>query len=181
MKRGIFVLSIFCLFLGCIAGCGYTTRSLIADKYSTIYVDNFINKIDITREGDAEMRYKIYKPTLEVDITRAIIDRLIFDGNLKPVKIGDADLTLKGELVAFDRDPLKYTNNDEVAEYRINVRINMVLKDNKADKELWRENNFTGSKAYFTTGPYAQSDDSAVHEAVVDLGRRVVERIVEEW
>jgi len=47
---------------GVLAGCGYTTRSSIGGKYKTIYVTPFVNKIDITREGDVASKYKLYRP-----------------------------------------------------------------------------------------------------------------------
>ena len=69
-----------------LVGCGYTTRSMISDKFKTIYVAPFINKIDITKETDTAHRYKIYRPTLETDITKSVIDRFLFDGNLRPIR-----------------------------------------------------------------------------------------------
>lgn len=170
-------------FLG---GCGYTTRSMISDKYRTIYITPFASKIDITQETYSGSQYRLYKPGLETDVSKEVINKFLFDGNLKPVKKDSADLILKGELIEFRRDPLSYDDNDQVAEYRINVLVNLSLWDTKESKPVWEENGFTGYTTYFTsfatgTSITRKTDDAAVIDAVKDLARRIVERTVEEW
>ncbi|MDD5729854.1 MAG: LptE family protein [Candidatus Omnitrophica bacterium] len=162
-------------------GCGYTTRSLIADKYHTIYIRPFVNKIDVTKEGDAANRYKIYRPLLETDVTKAVINRYMIDGNLKTAKNDAADLALEGELVEYRREPLRYTSADNVEEYRISIVVNITLWDKKENKKLWQENNFIGDTSFFTTGSNAKSENSAINDALNDLGRRIVERTVDQW
>ena len=162
-------------------GCGYTTRSMISNKYKTIYISPFVNKIDITSESYVGSKYKVYRPLLETDITKAVNNKYLFDGNLKPVAKENADLVLKGDLIDFRRDPLRYTDADDVAEYRLNLVVNISLWDNKENKLVWEENGFTGIFSYFTTGQYAQSENMVINNAVDDLARRIVERTVEEW
>ena len=169
-----------------LTGCGYTTRSAIVSKYKTIYVKPFVNKIDITVETDAASKYKIYKPFLETDITKKVINKYLFDGNLKPAKEENADLVLKGELVDFRKDPLRYTESDEVEEYRLNLVVNISLWNNRENKLVWEENNFTGDFSYFTTlatspNVTKKTDEQAIPDAISDLARRIVERTVEQW
>ena len=162
-------------------GCGYTTRALISKKFKTIYVPAFKNQIDITRETDASRKYKIYHPLLETDITRAVIDRFMFDGNLRISKEVNADLILVGRLIGFRRDVLRYTEDEEeVEEYRISITVDLSLLD-KDSELLWEQSGFIGDTTYFITGPNAKSEAVAVDEAVEDLARRVVERVIEEW
>jgi hypothetical protein len=186
MKKTLFFLLILCQVPLFILGCGYTTRSMISDKYKTIYITPFVNKIDITREVDSGSKYKIYRPRLETDITVAVVDKYLFDGNLKPVKKESADLILKGEVVEFRKDPVRYNDSDEVSEYRMNLVVNISLWDNKENKLLWEANGFTGDTHYFTSYyPMAnvtkQTDDQAITSALDDLARRIVERTVNEW
>ena len=164
-----------------ISGCGYTTRSLIANKYHTISVAPFVNKIDLTEESAVAGKYRVYRPLLESEITRAVVDKYIFDGNLRPVEEAAADVALKGELLEFRRDPVRYTENDDVEEYRLNIVVNISLWDKKEDKLIWQESRFTGDTTYFTTGSQAKSEDTAVNDAMKDLARRIVERTVEQW
>jgi hypothetical protein len=164
-----------------LAGCGYTSRSLVTNKFKTISILQFVNKIDITKENDSATKYKVYRPLLESDITKAVIDKFLFDGNLKPVKSDSADLILKGELMEFRRDPLRYTINNDVEEYRINIIVNIGLWDAKENKLIWQENGFTGETSYFAIGTAQKSDTTAINDAIGDLARRIVERTVEQW
>lgn len=176
-----FVFALSCLSFVMLSGCGYTTRSMIADDYKTIYITPFINRIDITSEADAARKYRIYRPMIETEITRYVNNRYLFDGNLKPASKELADLVLKGEVIEFRKDPLRYLDNDDVSEYRINLVVNISLWDSKTDKMIWQENGFIGDSTYFVTGPQAQSESNAVVDALNDLARRVVERTVEDW
>jgi hypothetical protein len=179
LKRYIIIsLAVFSLQL---AGCGYTTHSMISNKYKTVYITPFVNKIDITSETDTGNRYRLYYPHLETDVTRKVINKFLFDGNLKPVKASTADVVLKGEVMQFRKDPVRYDDSDNPTEYRISIQVNISLWDTKEKKLLWQENNFTGEKSYFVSGTLAISEGTAVTQALDDLARRVVERAVEQW
>jgi hypothetical protein len=154
---------------------------MIADKFHTIYVAQFANKIDITKETDTAHRYKVNRPTLETDITKSVINGYLFDGNLRPAREESADLVLKGELVEFRRDALRYTDDDEVEEYRLNLLVNISLWDKRENKLIWEEKNFTADTTYFTMGSSEKSEDAAINDAIKDLSRRIIERTVEQW
>jgi len=171
-----------------LTGCGYTTRSMLYGKYKTIYVEPFLNKVDVAQESFSENRYRIYRPMLETEITKKVINRYLFDGNLKPAKEPEADLVLKGELLEYRKDPLSYTvDTENVTEYRINIYVNLSLWDVKENKLLWQEGNFNGNYSYFTEFASANastgsiSEEAAVAKAIEDLARRIVERTVEQW
>lgn len=180
-RSRIFLFSALCFLFLLAGGCGYTTRSMISGQFNTIYIAPFENKIDITREVYAANKYRIYRPLLETDITRTVVNKFLFDGNLKPAAEDSSDLILKGELTEFRRDPLRYDDNDNVTEYRLNLVVNISLWDRKENRLIWQENNFTGTSAYFTTGQDAKTEDAAINDGLDDLARRIVERTVEQW
>jgi hypothetical protein len=161
-------------------GCGYTTRAFINNQYKTIYVSPFVNKIDITQESDASSRYKIYRPLLETDITKATIDRFILDGNLRISRQENADLILKGALMEYRRDALRYISDDVVEEYRISLRVDLGLSDQQG-KLIWEEKGLIGDYSYFVSGPNAKSESTAIDEAIKDISRRIVDGVVEQW
>ncbi len=163
-----------------ISGCGYTTRSLLPAQFKTIYVENFVNKINVTAESSDARMYRGYRPGMEIEATKAIRDKFLFDGNLKVANSKDADLILKGDLVDFRNEALRYDRSDNVEEYRVRLVINIELQT-KDGKTRWKENNFAGEQLYRTTGTLAKSESTAIKEAADDLGRRVVERTIEEW
>lgn len=171
----------FCLACAVVAGCGYTTRSMIAARYQTVYVTPFVSAIELANERDSGNKYKVYKPGLETDISRSLTNKFLFDGNLKPVSKDTADVVLKGELVEFRRDPLRYTSGDEVEEYRLVLVVNISLWDRDQETLIWEEKNFTGDTSYFTQGAQAKSETAALQDAVADLSSRIVARVVEEW
>ncbi|MCX5694368.1 MAG: LPS assembly lipoprotein LptE [Candidatus Omnitrophica bacterium] len=184
----VFLASTVCILLAlALTGCGYTTRSMLYGTYNTIYVAPFLNKVDIAQESFSANKYRIYRPMLETDITKKVINRYLFDGNLRPAKEGAADLVLKGELVEYRKDPLSYTHDTEnVTEYRINIYVNISLWDTKENKMLWQENNFNGNYSYFTaeninSASIKVPEATAVNNAIEDLARRIVERTVEQW
>ena len=162
-------------------GCGYTTRSMISGEFRTIYITPFANKIDLTQETAVANKYQIYRPHLETELTQAVINKFVFDGNLKVREKDSADLILKGDLVELRKDPLRYTESNEVQEYRINIVVNISLWNRSSDKLVWQEQGFTGDTTYFTSGSQAISEEAAVTAGVKDLARRIVERTVEQW
>jgi hypothetical protein len=173
--------SILILTASLLGGCGYTTGSLLPSHIKSIYVDNFTNSIPITEEATDRTLYKTYRPRLELDITKAVIDKYIFDGHLKIAQKQNADIVLEGSLVNFRREPTKYGESNTIDQYRIAIMVNMKLTDVKNNKVMWEENNFAGSDYYYTSGPQAKSESNAVTAAIDDLARRVVERTVEVW
>lgn len=170
------------LLLALISGCGYTTHAYVAQTgRKTIYVQAFVNKVNTTSEYSEGSRFKTYFPLLENKITNAVIDRYIFDGNLKIAKEQDADLILKGELVNYRRDSLRDTSSNEPEEYRITLFVNLTMIDAKTHKVLWEKTEFAGDTSYFTTGKFVKSESQAVDDASRDLARRIVELTVEAW
>ncbi len=172
-------LTLFLIISAC--GCGYTTGSLLPSYLKTIYVDNFKNKIDIDREVTGSSRYMLYRPGLENEVTSDVVDRFVFDGNLKIEKREDADLILTGSLMDYQQEPLRYDDNDNVEEYRVRITVDIELKDVANDKILWTETGFAGEATYKTTGRLAASETTARQEAIEDLARRIVERTIEVW
>lgn len=164
-----------------ISGCGYTTASLLPSDLKTIYIDNFKNNINVTAEQNDLRMYRGYRPGMETDITKAVIDRFLFDGNLKIAPEEKADLILRAELMDYKRDSLRYDANDNVEEYRIKLIVNMKLEDVKKGTVLWTENGFAGETTYRISGAGAKTEGTAIRDAEIDLARRIVERTIEAW
>ncbi len=178
MQTKNIILSMFILFL-CVfsLSCGYTTGSALSSRLKTIHVEDFENNINYSMESSRN----IYFPLLEVTVKDAVIDRFMFDGNLKIVDADESDLILKGKLNNYQRDVLRYTDDDEVYEYRVRVIVSLELFDSERDEVVWSESGFAGEATYFVSGSEVSTEESAVNEATVDLARRIVERTIENW
>ncbi len=157
--------------------CGYTTQSTLPGNIKTIYVEPFKNKIDYTRDD----KRNVYFPLLEVEVRKAVIDRFLFNGYLDIAEPASADLILRGELASYDRSALRFTDSDDVQEYRVQVAVDLELWDATKQEISWQEKGFTGEATYFVSGPGAISEQEALNKAVEDLGRRIVERTLEDW
>lgn len=176
------VFAAFCAPACAESGCGgYTTRSLLPPEYKTIYVANVANDIRVTAEQSNMRMYRGYRPGMENDLTRAVINRFLFDGNLKPVSQEKSDLVLQSSLIDFRREPLRFDSNDNIEEYRIKLIVNMTLTETGTGKVVWQERGFAGETTYFTSGSLAKGEQAALNEAILDIARRIVERTVEAW
>lgn len=169
--------SLLLLLVFVFIGCGYTTSSNLAGNLRTIYVDTFVNGIIFSQEGSRDS----YLPLIEVNLRNKIVDRFLFDGNLKVSKKENADLILTGKLISYRKDTLRLTENDNVQEYRITVVVSMELLNTNTGKIMWSEPNFGGESTYFLEGSLAISEEAAADLAMNDLAKRIVERTIENW
>ncbi len=176
MKK--FCLTMVIILSTVVGGCGYTTSSALPGHLKTIHVEKFDNQISYTSNVG---RRNLYFPLLEVDVHNAVIDRYLFDGNLRIADKDLADLILKGTLKSYRRDALRVDDNDDVEEYRVYVTVSLELWDMKYNELMWSVSSLSGEATYFLTGPEASSEESAVSEAITDLARRIVERTIENW
>jgi hypothetical protein len=172
---GRFLLCIL-LVLG-LAGCGYTTGSLLPKNYRKIAIQPFQNKVGYVDENIQG----VYVPFLETNVRTAIIDKFLSDGNLHIADLDKADVVLSGDLIGFVQDTLRQDVNQNVQEYRVRVIVSLTLTDKATGKVLWEEPSFAGEATYFLTGSQAQTQSAAINVALTDLATRVVERTIENW
>lgn len=175
LRGSVFLFACFLAFI--LSGCGYSTQSLLPSSIKTIHITPFKNKVTYTTDGTRNL----YLPLLEVKVHNAVIDRFLFNGRLRVKDSESADLVLKGNLTNYEREALRYTENNDVQEYRIRITVSLELWDPHLEKMLWNEHDFYGEATYFLTGPEAKTEDTALQDALVDLARRVVERTLEDW
>jgi len=168
--------------LSCVllSGCGYTTKTVLPDNIKTMHVDIFKNGIDVAKEVSGKDKYEVYRPNLEVDLRDAIVNRVFLDGSLKMAGKDSADAILEGKILQYRKDPLRY-ENEVVQEYRISIVCDIKLVNQNGSKVLFEEKNITGDATYFTTGVLQKTETSALSDAMSDLARRIINRIVENW
>ena len=175
-------LFIFLLFAGALLpGCGYTQKSLLSESIKNIYIAPVKNGIDLAGEVNDKKPFRVYRPGVEIDLTNAIINRFIFDGRLKVSGPDKADAVVEAKLIQYRRDPLRYSDGDDVQEYRLSLTLEVSVYRASDKKVIWQEPTLTGDTTFFLTGPRALSEDDAVAKAVEDTARRVVEKTIEIW
>jgi len=180
MKR----ISVLCL-LACLSpilvGCGYTATRILPAYYRTIYIEPFQNKIPLTQDTSERVGFVTNYPELEERVTKEVINRFLFDGNLRiSNQPQNADLLLSGSVTDFYRQALRRQENNTVDEYRLNLSASVTLRD-RHGKLLLEEPALIGDAAYQATGPNAKTETGAVDQLVTDFSRRVVEWVIEYW
>ncbi len=147
-----------------IAGCGYTTGTLLPTHIKTVAVPTFANLT--------------YRPGVEVDLCKRIIDRFTFDGNLRIAPSERADSLLQGEVAGYQKQALRYRDNEKIEEYRLILSVNVSFKDLRKDKVIWEAKGFSGKTEYF---PAEKSEEDALTEAIDDLAKKIVDKTIEGW
>jgi len=163
-----------------LSGCGYTAKTILPNDIKTVHVEIFKNGINIAKEVSSRDKYEVYRPNLEVDLRDAIINRIFLDGHLKVADKDSSDSILEGEITQYRKDPLRY-QNEVVEEYRISLICNIRLVDSGDSKVLLEEKDVIGDTTYFVTGLLLKTETEALNNAMSDLARRIVNRIVENW
>ena len=168
--------------LAILSGCGYSATRLLSSEYRTVYVEPFQNKIAITHESSEQVGFQTNLPGLEEQVTRTVIDRFFFDGNLRvTTKREEADLVLDGALLDFYRQSVrKSADGNTTEEYRLNLVASFTVRDRQG-KPIIDEPNLVGDASYFVTGSSATSETTAVNQMVTDFSQRIVERVIENW
>lgn len=179
-KRNNWIAGWFLAVCVMVAGCGYTTKSLLPEHIKAVHVEQTANAINLSEEITEKTPFRVYRPGLEVEITNAITNRYIFDGTLKVTPLEKADAVLSVTLVDYRRDALRYTDGEDVEEYRLSVTIDAAFKQKADGKVLWSKR-LTGDSTFFLTGPRSTTEDQAASRAVEDLARRVIENTIEVW
>jgi outer membrane lipopolysaccharide assembly protein LptE/RlpB len=169
-------LAVFFLAVLLVAGCGYTLRNVHKTPYRTVYVPKFANRISIS---DISSDYQLYYRGLEIELENILKERFRYDGGIIPVSdIRDADIVIEGVILNYNKVVLRYASNEDVDEYRITVSTEVRLIEN--EKELWVEK-ISGESTYLTSGANAKSETEAVRDALGDLSRNIVDRVVINW
>ncbi len=158
--------SICVLTLLLIAGCGYQVGSIKIGSDQKIAIPHFANKTGY--------------PDLETRVTNAVIDRMQVDGSYKVVADpSQADVVLIGELVSYGRDALTFDRSDTTSEYRSTLTANLIFKDAKTDKVIWKALRVQGEALFPRGSDQAESERAALPRLSQDLAKYVVEKVVD--
>ena len=116
-----------------------------------------------------------------MELTNAVIDRFIFDGNLKVVEESKADAVLEGAIISYEQEGVRFDQLESIEEYRLFLVIKFKLIDQRNKRILIEEPNFSGRAEFFISRSPASVRRTAANTATFDLARSLVDRIVEEW
>ncbi len=153
---------------------------MLPENVRTVAVLPVANAIVLSEEITDKTPFRVYRPGLEVALHNAIINRYLFDGTLKVASPEKSDATLETSLIDYKRDALRYSEGEDIQEYRLTITIDAKMTQKSDGKVLWSKR-IIGDTTFFLAGPRALSEDQAANRAVEDVARRVVEATIEYW
>ncbi|HPC19231.1 MAG: hypothetical protein KBC66_03265 [Kiritimatiellae bacterium] len=152
------------------AGCAnYRLGSTLPPDVRTVYMPTCLNQTD--------------EPLLELDVTQAILSQIQMDGSLRLAPEDTADTWLQVTLIQFWLDPVAYVSGDSATanQYRMSIRASFVLRRRSNGSVVAESPGLTGWFDFDFTGDMTSSKAVALRPAAEDLGRRIVNAIVQTW
>jgi Lipopolysaccharide-assembly len=152
------------------AGCAsYQLGSMLPDDIQTVYMPTCINQTT--------------EPMIEQDVTSAILSQIQMDGSLRVTSREQADTILDVTLTQFWLDPVAYVSGESSTanQYRMNIRASFVLRQRVDNSVVAESPGLTGWYEFDFTGDMTSSKSIALRPTAEDLGRRIVNGIVQYW
>src|SRR5574341_69846 len=115
------------------SSCGYHlsgTGAIVPEGSRSLSVLTFINGTN--------------EPSVDIEVTRAVVNEFLADGRLRLVDTEEADLVLRGKVVKYDATALSYTSTDDpqnpfVQQYRVRMSVDASLEERSTGKVLWQD------------------------------------------
>ena len=157
-----------CLLLT--AGCAnYRLGSMLPEDIRTVYMPTCVNQTT--------------EPQIEQDVTAAILSQIQMDGSLRVGPKETADTVLDVTLTRFWMDPVAYVQGagSTANQYRMSIRASFVLRRRADNSVVAEAPAIIGWYDFDFAGDMTSSKNVALRPAADDLGRRIVNRIVQYW
>lgn len=148
---------------------GYRVGSMLPPEYQTVAVPTFENNSE--------------EPLIQNEATSAAISQIQFDGSLRIADMDSADSILHVTLTDFSMRPIRFSGDRArlANEYRMEITASMVLVDRDTGEVIVEAERLRGEADFIVAGDMTSSKQTALPEAMRDLARRIVERMVEVW
>ncbi|MCQ4573761.1 MAG: LPS assembly lipoprotein LptE [Candidatus Brocadiales bacterium] len=156
------ILIILVLFL---AGCGYTSRSLIEQNVRSIYVPIFDNET--------------FRRGLEFNLTRAIKEEILYRTQLKIVDKRHADTILTGKIKEVQENVLIENPDAVVVESRVTVTVVISWEDQRTGRFLMNNRAVSAAAEFIATRD--EDVEFGEIEAFTDLAAKVVNLMERNW
>ena len=159
---------LFICFLVFLCGCGYTTKANnLPAHIKSVYIETWKNETD--------------QPNLENELRTALIAAVQEGGELLIASADDADAVLKGRITGYSRQALRYQNDEAVQEYRLSILASFEFIDRRTEKIIVKADNFSGDTTFYLSGSSAKTETSARADALTDISRRILNKIMTLW
>ncbi len=153
-----------------LAACGYSTKGNLPSHIKSVAVPIFKNK---TRE-----------PAVENTITAAVVNAFTTSGKLKVVPRDQADSILEGEVVGYEVETVSVDQRIQARQYRLVVTLNLQFRDTREGGMLFRQEGLQERADFAVPGDVARTisrEEGAVRQAAVEIGRRIVNLVIDRF
>ncbi len=125
---------------------------------------------------------KTYRPGLEVQLTRQLLEELASRGVLRGER-ADAELVLEGWVSGYTAVPLSYSAADRIREYRATLTVEALLRENKNSRTIWKGSRQASQDYPASSDPVLQqNNEAAAQEALCrQLARLLYQSITEDF
>ncbi len=168
MKKLVCAMMIVVVWLA--AGCmNYRLGSMLPADIKTVYVPTCVNETT--------------EPLIEQDVTRALLSQIQMDGSLRLAEEDAADTILTVKLTRFWLEPVAYVKGESSTanQYRMKIRASFVLQRRSDGSIVAEAPSITGWYDFDFAGDMTSSKAVALRPTAEDLGRRIIDRIVQYW
>lgn len=148
-----------------LAGCGYSSKSLLRTNVRSIYLPIFEN--DTFRRG------------YEFELTKAVRDQILMRTRLDIVDKDEADSILFGKITTVDENVLIGDTRDNIVESRVSVGIDIRWVDKRTGRAIVDRKNIT-APAEFIVRRF-ETLDSAGEESFVRVAQSIIAAMEEDW
>ena len=165
---GIFSSSLLTICF-CLSGCaGYHLGTVNSYGIRSIHVPVFQNKV--------------LEPRIEEQISNAVVRQFQLDGSVRIAPAAEADAVLDGEIIAWERHPLRFRRSNLLVtrEYRLVIAARITVKDRNGTVLVSRKR-IEGETTFFVGDDQVASERQAFPVAAEDLAKNIVTQVVEGW
>ena len=166
VRIGLAALTALALVPGC---AGYRLGSTLPPGIRSVAVPVFVNRTN--------------KPELAVEATNATLREFQQDGSLRVADAETADAVLDVILTGYRLEPVRYQTGRRTTanEYRITLTAHATLKNRTTGAVLFDNPKLAEDAAFTVSGDLLSAERSALPTAARNLGRKIVERVLETW
>jgi len=169
MHRFLSSLAVASLLMLTASCANYRLGSMLPDDIRTVYMPTCVNQTT--------------EPLIEQDVTASILSQIQMDGSLRVSPEEAADTILEITLTKFWIDPVAYETgaSSTANQYRMSIRASFVLRRRSDNSVVAEAPGVTGWYDFEFSGDMTSSKAVGLRPAADDLGRRIVNRIVQYW
>jgi len=126
---------------------------------------------------------KTLLPRIEVLVTDTVIKQLQQDGTFQIGRDGDADATLKGQIMRIDRLPARSVRGNvlKTTEFNLAMRLKYTLVARDGTTTLSPPAEIVGTTSFFVSADVTTDERQALPLATEDLATRLVTQLSEGW